>query len=140
MAPIPNMEAFDATDRSAACVRRQRTNTPMAALVLMNDPQFLETARHLAIRVIKEGGSTPQERLDHLGQLLVARPYREDERAALLVAYEKYRVHFAANPTGAAAMLQVGDSAGDSAVPPMDQAVWLMMATTILNSDEFLNK
>ena len=65
MAPMPNLEAFDATDRSSSCCRRQRTNTPLAALVVMNDPQYLEASRHLAVRTIREGGdeARPAHRL-----------------------------------------------------------------------------
>ena len=71
MAPMPNLEAFDATDRASSCIRRQRTNTPLAALVLMNDPQYLEAARHLALRTIREGGTKPGQRIDFIGRVLL---------------------------------------------------------------------
>ena len=79
------MAAFDATDRSSACVRRQRTNTPLAALVLMNDPQFLEAARQLGALSIKHGGETDRQRIDYLGRILRGQPFDDASRGLLLL-------------------------------------------------------
>jgi len=110
MAPMPNIEAFDTTDRSASCVRRQRTNTPLAALVLMNDPQFLEAARKLAERTLLEGGATDQQRIDYLGRVLLSHPFDPDRQQALLSALQKFRAHLGENEVNAKALLAIGES------------------------------
>ena len=69
---MPNLEAFDAPNRTASCTRRQRSNTPLQALVAMNDPQWLEAARGLGERVIKHDPSA-DSRLDYLGKILLGR-------------------------------------------------------------------
>src|SRR5262249_10705641 len=82
MAAMPNMDALDVPVRDAACTRRQRTDTPLQALVLMNDPQWLEASRHLAERVLRESPNA-EERLNTLAQILLARPWKEKEKTAL---------------------------------------------------------
>jgi hypothetical protein len=140
MAPMPNLEAFDATDRSSSCCRRQRTNTPLAALVVMNDPQYLEAARHLAVRTIREGGTKPDQRIDFIGRVLLAHPFAESERKILLAALAKFQATFTKNPKAAGELLAVGESPVEKNVPAAEQAAWLMIATTVMNSDESLNK
>ena len=121
MAPPANMEAFDATDRSSACVRRQRTNTPLAALVLMNDPQFLEAARHLGARVIEHGGQTDADRIDYLGRVLLARRIDDAERAVLLAALRRFRGDLTSGRTLPGPLLAVGESR--SPVPKVEHAL-----------------
>ena len=140
MAPMPNLEAFDATDRSSSCCRRQRTNTPLAALVVMNDPQYLEAARHLAVRTIREGGTKPDQRIDFIGRVLLAHPFAESERKILLAALAKFQATFTKNPKAAGELLAVGESPVEKNVPAAEQAAWMMIATTVMNSDESLNK
>lgn len=111
MAPMPNMEAFDATDRSAVCVRRQRTNTPMAALVMMNDPQFLEAAPQLGSRALRFGGDTDENRIDFLGQVLLSRRFDDQRRKALSAALKEFRVAFAGQEDKAKVLLSIGESA-----------------------------
>ena len=139
MAPPPNMVAFDATDRSSACVRRQRTNTPLAALVLMNDPQFLEAARQLGALSIRHGGETDKQRIDYLGRILRSQPFDDASRGILLTALQKFRANLGADPASAKSLLAVGESPASLPLSTK-QAVWMMMATTIMNSDEALNK
>lgn len=110
MAPMPNLEAFDATDRSATCVRRQRTNTPLAALVLMNDPQYLEAARHLGERTIREGGATTADRIEFLGRVLLARSFSDADQQTLQTAFDRLTASFADNPTDAEALTSIGES------------------------------
>ena len=81
------MSTFDAPSREACTVRRARTNTPLQALVLMNDIQFVEAARHLGERLMVTGGDTPEERITHGFRLATARQPRNDESAVLLKLY-----------------------------------------------------
>ena len=85
MVMMPNLEAFDATARDSTCTRRQRSDTPLQALVAMNDPQWLEAARRIAERVMLNSAVT-EARLDYLGRLLLARPWPPDEKAVLIGA------------------------------------------------------
>ena len=140
MAPMPNLEAFDATDRTSSCIRRQRTDTPLAALVLMNDPQYLEAARNLAVRILKEDGSTPESRLDFLGRVLLAHEFSPADRETLLVALQRFTAKFAKDETKAKALLAVGESPVDAKVPAIEQAIWMMMVTTVMNMDATINK
>jgi hypothetical protein len=137
---MPNLEAFDSTDRAASCCRRQRTNTPLAALVVMNDPQYLEAARHLATRAIREGGTKPAERIDYIGRVLLAHPFDDSDRKILIAALTKFQDAFAKNPQAAGDLLAVGESPVDKKIPSAEQAAWMMIATTVMNSDESLNK
>ena len=81
--PPPSLATFDAPDRETCTVRRSRTNTPLQALVLMNDPTYVEASRKLAERMMKEGGATAEERIAFAFQLATARPpQREGGRGA----------------------------------------------------------
>lgn len=140
MAPMPNMEAFDATDRSSTCIRRQRTNTPLAALVLMNDPQFLEAARLLAARTVKEGGATDRERIDFLGRVLLSRPFDEAGQQTLMNALKSFTDRYANDEVTANQLLAVGEWPPDPTIPAAEQAIWMMMASIVMNSDAAINK
>ncbi len=72
MASPPNMDAFDAPMRDVVCTRRQRTDTPLQALVTMNDVQWVEAARALAQRVIREGGQQPEQRINLMSEILLS--------------------------------------------------------------------
>lgn len=110
MAPMPNLEAFDATDRSAACIRRQRTNTPLAALVLMNDPQYLEAARQFAARAITFGGEADEQRIDYLGRVLLSRPFDSDRMKVLLSALKRFRANLGDDEDRAQSLIAIGES------------------------------
>ncbi|MBX6316438.1 MAG: DUF1553 domain-containing protein, partial [Isosphaeraceae bacterium] len=86
-APPPQMTTFDAPSREACFVRRERTNTPLQALVLMNEPQYVEAARALAERTLREGGATPRQRLAYMFQLVTCRPPDDRELDELVAAY-----------------------------------------------------
>src|SRR5260221_14142063 len=90
MATMPNMDTLDAPVHDAACTRRQRTDTPLQALVLMNDPQGLEASRKLAERVIRQSNQT-DTRLNYLGEVLLARDWQTREKSALQSALLKFQ-------------------------------------------------
>ena len=139
-APPPQMNILDAPSREACTIRRERTNTPMQALMLMNDPQFFEAARAFAERTIKEGGETPEARIAYIFEAATARLPKPKEEALLL---ETFRVHYealAADPEAAKALIAVGESPPDETLEAVEVAAWTMIANLILNLDEVLNK
>jgi hypothetical protein len=97
MATMPNMDAFDAPTRDMSCTRRQRTNTPVQALVTMNDVQWLEAARHLAENLV-ELPADDDARLKRLGQLVLAREWKPEEKTVLANQLEKFRATYASDP------------------------------------------
>ncbi len=139
-APPASMEIFNAPSRETCTVRRERTNTPLQALVTLNDPQFVEAARRLAERTLKEGGDSTASRLDFLSGRLLARPFRPEEvrvaedSLANLLAY--YRDH----AKDAAVLVAVGESKPDAQLDPVLLAAWTMLSNELLNLDEALNK
>ena len=140
MAIMPDQEVMDAPDRQIACVRRPRTNTPLAALVLFNNVQLLEAARHLGRRAITEGGTGDAGRLEILARATLGRPLDAEETAILTKSLESFRSHYGSHPAEAAELLKLGESPKDAGIPDAEQAVWMMAAHQFFNLDEFLNK
>ena len=138
-APPPSLETFDAQSREVVCVRRARTNTPLQALVSMNDPQFFEAARKLAERTIRHGAEV-DARLDFLSRTLLARPLSPSENEILVAAHRRFSDHYRATPADAAAILTTGESAADPGFDPAEVATWTMLANQFLNFDETLTK
>jgi len=138
--PPPSLAIFDAPNREICIVRRARTNTPLQALVLMNDPTYVEAARTLAQRVLHESGATSEERIDRAFALVLARPPVEEERRILIDLFESQRSVFASEPEDAAALLSVGDSLRDGALDAADFAALTAVASVILNLDEAITK
>lgn len=139
-APIPNMTVFDATDRTNFCVRRQRSNTPMAALTLMNDPQYLEAARLLGVRAIKEGGTSSKTRIQFIAKTLMARPLEEEQLQFLLGIHAKLLVKYTEDVVAAGELLKVGDAPVDKTIPTPQQAAWMLIASSIMNTDAAITK
>ncbi len=140
MAPPASMDIFNAPNRELCVVRRERTNTPLQALATLNDEQFVEAARHLAQRVILEGGVTPEERLRWIGLRLVAREFRPEEVQVIEGSLAALREHYAAHPADAEALLKVGESPADSTISPAELAAWTMLCNELMNLDEVLTK
>jgi hypothetical protein len=139
-APPASMEIFNAPSRETCTVRRERTNTPLQALVTMNDPQFVEAARVLAERAIKEGGATFEGRLDWMTRRLVARSFRSDEIAVSRSAYDDLRAYYWSHLADAKKLLEVGEAKRDASLDPAEHAAWTMLANQLMNLDEVLNK
>jgi hypothetical protein len=139
MATMPNMDALDVPVRDAACTRRQRTDTPLQALVLMNDPQWLEASRHLAERILSESQHT-DTRLNALGEILLSRPWKAGEKAVLEKALTKFETVYRQDTASAEKLLSVGESKRDTNLSAGELASWMLVASTAMNLDEVLNK
>ena len=139
-APPPQMTTFDAPSREECVVRRERTNTPMQALLLMNDPQYVEAARGFAQRMLAEGGDSDEARVRWaLERATCAEPSVADVRDVRALLGEQ-RVAFRAAPDAAAALVAVGAAAPPVDVPAAELAAWTMVANLILNLDAVLTK
>jgi hypothetical protein len=138
--PHPTMTVFDAPDREFCIVRRSTTNTPLQALTLLNDPIFVEAARKLAERSIKEGGTAPAGRLDFAFRLATGRTPDDQERLILRKTLEEMLAAYATDATGAKALLGVGASPPDPSIPAGELAAYTAVANMILNMDEVITK
>ena len=134
--PHPAMTVFDATAREVCLIRRENTNTPLQALVLLNDTEFVEAARVLAERMQKEGGKTLEDQIAYGFKLAISRSPKQEETAILKELFTSQSVKFAANPSEASALLSVGMKSADLALNKTKTAAMTIVANTILNHDE----
>ena len=138
--PYPSMATFDAPNREVCIVRRVRTNTPLQALVTLNDPVYVEASQALARRMVSAGGSTAVDRARYGFRLCVARPPHDDELARLVQLYEKAIARYAQSPTEAEKL--ANDPLGPT--PPgmnvAELAAWTVVGNVLLNMDETLMK
>jgi hypothetical protein len=139
-APPASMETFNAPSREHCVVTRERTNTPMQALVVLNDPQFVEAARRLAERTLAEVGDDFDRRCDYISERLLARRLRAEEREVIRASVDALVAHYAAAAEDAGQLVDVGDSAIESQAAAQDLAVWTLVASELMNLDEALNK
>lgn len=139
-APPPSMTIFDAGNREHSMVRRERTNTPLQALVTMNDTQFVEASRFLAQRAMREAGDDFDRRLDYLTTRLLARDFNDSERAVARRTYDGLIDLYAGDEAAARQLVDVGESAHDAGLPFDESAAWTMLASQLMNLDETLNK
>jgi hypothetical protein len=140
MAMQPDMDVFDAPMRDVVCTRRQRTDTPLQALVTMNDVQWVEAARALAQRVIVEGGHNPEQRIDLMSRILLSHDPPAKMAAVLEKSLAQMQEHYAADPAAAHKLLGVGEKKRDPSIPEPELAAWTMVASEMLNLDETVNK
>ncbi|HEV7223323.1 MAG TPA: DUF1553 domain-containing protein, partial [Pirellulales bacterium] len=138
--PPASLTTFDAPSRETCTVRRARTNTPLQALVLMNDKQYVEAARRLAERMMTEGGATAEEQIAYAFRLATARRPAADELAVLAGIYGACLADYQAKPDAAAKLLAVGDSKRNEALDAGQLAARTMVANLILNLDETITK
>lgn len=137
-APYPSMAAFDAPTREVCTVRRIRTNTPLQALVTLNDPVYVEAAQALARRMMSEGGATAEERVKHGFELCVSRSPSERELATLVKLHEKLRAKYARDPASAKMMATDPLGALPMGMDAIDAAAWTVVGNVLMNLDEFL--
>ncbi len=139
-APPPFMTNFDAPNREQSCTKRERNNTPMQALQLLNDVQHFEAARALAERVITEGGKDDATRLRWLFRTVLSRVPDENETGLLTDALAQQRYHAGADAKAAAAIVAAGESVPKQVAPPTETAAWTMVANLVLNLDETVTR
>lgn len=138
--PPPGMTLLDAPSREFCTVRRERTNTPLAALLLLNDEQYVEAARAMAQRIMLDGGGTDVDRVDFAFRIATSRRPSAEERAVLLSLYQEQYSDFAADPEAATVLLDFGVAPRDETLDPAAHAAWTMVANLILNLDETISK
>jgi Protein of unknown function (DUF1553)/Protein of unknown function (DUF1549)/Concanavalin A-like lectin/glucanases superfamily/Planctomycete cytochrome C len=138
--PPPSAISFDAAERLFCTVNRQRTNTPLQSLVLLNDPQYLEAARVLAERMIRAGGSQTRDRVTFAFRLLTSRRPDQKELELLDTLYADMRREYTRDRRAALKLLSVGQYKRHPSLDPGDVAGATMVATTIMNFDEAVYK
>lgn len=139
-APPPPMTIVDAPSREACRVRRERTDTPLQALLLLNETQYVEAARQLGYRMLTQGGATDAERLSFGFRLATSRQPSSRECQVLAASLAAQRARFARQPELAQQAIAVGESPAPAGVAPVELAAYAMAASLILNLDETLNK
>ena len=139
-APMPNMLIFDAPTREKCMIQRPITNTPLQALVTLNDPQFVEAARALSQRLIKEGGNNTASRINLGFHLVLSRPATPDETRVIERILGNQLARFRSDPKKATEFLAVGDTTRDETLDAAEHAAWMVVGQLLLNMDEALTR
>jgi len=134
--PHPAMTAFDAPNREVCIVKRESTNTPLQALVLLNDTEFVEASKVLAERMQKEGGTSLDDQIAYGFRLAVSRSPKSEEKNILKELYQQQNIRFKKKPKEASKLLSVGQKEIDKALDKTKTAALTMVANTMLNHDE----
>lgn len=138
--PPPSLVTFDAPDRETCTVRRARTNTPLQALVLLNDPTYVEASRKLAERIMLEGGASIEERIQFAFRTVLSRQPKPQEVSVLKNIYAQQLDRFRQNPAAAPKLLMVGESPRDEKLEVNELATWATISSVLLNLDETVTK
>jgi hypothetical protein len=138
-APPATMEILNAPSREKFCVRRERTNTPLQALALMNDPQFIEASRELAARAIRES-SDMEARIDFITSRLLSRTLAPDERAIVRETLATVGKTYREKPEEAAKLVATGETPVPEGLDPSELAAWTIIASKIFNLDETVTR
>ncbi len=139
-APHPAMTTFDAPNRESFCVRRERSNTPLQALVLLNDIQHFEAARNFGQRIIKEGGKTAPERIDWAFRMVASRHPSDKEKSALLQLLDEELNRYRGDIDSARKAISFGESKADTSLDPAELAAYSLLGNLLLNLDEVVMK
>lgn len=131
--PPPSMQIFDAPTRAICVVRREETATPLQALVLMNDPQFVEAARVLAERIMKMPKGNARDKITYAIRLLTSQSPSEEQLALLLDQYESAMAYYTENPEKSSALVHVGAHDVDKSLDKVRLAAYATVCTTIIN-------
>jgi len=139
-APPPSMDIFDAPSREECMVRRERTNTPLQALVTMDDPQFVEANRVLAQNALLAARGNVDREIGYMANHLLGRTFSEKEQAIVLQSYRDYLTYYQEQPADAAKLVKVGESKPATNLPTPQLAAMTMVANELMNLDEVLTK
>ncbi len=138
--PPPQMSTFDAPSRESCTVRRERTNTPLQALLLLNDPQYIEAARALAERVLSLERKNFDDRLQVMARLCTGHPASQATVDELRGLYDEQFKKFKGSPEAAQALIHIGQPMKSEPTDKSELAAWTMVANVMLNLDETVNK
>ncbi|MFN0053139.1 MAG: PSD1 and planctomycete cytochrome C domain-containing protein [Planctomycetales bacterium] len=136
----PSLKAFDAPTREECTAERPRSNTPLQALVLLNDPSYVEAARAFAERVLRLGGDRPETRLEFAFEQALTRPIRDAERELLMRLYEKHLAQYAQDPAACEALLRIGERPVPEDLNRAELAAWTSVCRAILNLHEVVTR
>ena len=132
--------AFDTPTRETCTLQRQRTNTPMQALVTLNDEQFVEASRAFAQRVLNSPAKSFEERVNWAFELATGRPADSLRQEVLQESYNSQIKVFQKEPSRADELLTIGESSRDESLDKNQHATWTILCSMILNLDETLNR
>jgi hypothetical protein len=138
--PPASLATFDAPDREKCAARRPLTNTPLQALVLLNDPTYVEAARVLAARALREGGKDSRQRIIYAFRLATARPPKPTEARTLGDLLAAQLAHYRRHPAAARSLVAVGAAPMAAGLDQSELAAWTILASAILNLDETVTK
>jgi hypothetical protein len=138
--PPAAMATFDAPDREKCVARRAVTNTPLQALVTLNDPTYVEAARAMAQKTLREGGKNLNSRIVYAFRLALVRKPSAQEMKVLRELLAKQLINYRKDGKAASELLRVGESKADEKIDRAELAAWTMVASAILNLDETITK
>jgi hypothetical protein len=136
----PMLRAFDAPSREECTAQRPVSNTPLAALTLLNDPSFVEAARVFAARILREGGATESQRIGWAWRMVLSRPPSEREAAALARLYRLERQQYESDRTAAARLVRVGLAPQPEGTDAVELAAWTAVGRALLNLNETITR
>jgi hypothetical protein len=136
----PSLAAFDAPTREECTAERTRSSTPLQALVLLDDPTYVEAARVFAEHILRDGGTTPEDRLDWAYRRALSRDAKPTERDLLLALLNKHRADYAADKDGAQKVVSAGQAPVVKDLDAAELAAWVSVARVILNLDETITR
>ncbi len=140
MAPPPSLEALNAPSREVCVVRRERTNTPLQALVTLNGPLYVEAARSLAQLALAASGNDDARTIEIISQRVLCRSMSDREQRLVLASKSELLAYYQSKPDDAEALIHVGESMPDQQLDVSTLAAWTMVCNQIMNLDEALNK
>jgi hypothetical protein len=138
--PPPSLTTFDAPDRETCTVRRARTNTPLQALVLLNDPTYVEASRKLAERIMQEGGTSVEDRITFAFRTVLSRHPKPQELSVLKNIHTQQLDRFRQDEPAAMKLLKVGESPRNEQLNAIELATWATLSSILLNLDEAVTK
>jgi hypothetical protein len=136
----PALAAFDAPSREECTVERSRSNTPLQALVFLNDPTFVEAARVLAVRILRESGADVDSRIGFVFETVLSREPSPAEVGALATLYRKHLDEYSKDEKSALGLLSVGEMRPPEDIPASELAAWTSVARAVLNLHEAITR